>query len=68
MPNTTIKGAWLLGANSRAVALTVDAKMHDITKTLPPHIRAKTVLNRSKLVNATITRLWRRTWPKAHSW
>jgi cobalt-zinc-cadmium resistance protein CzcA len=44
----------LLGANSRTVAATVDAKMRDIAKTLPPHIRAKTVLNRSKLVNATI--------------
>ena len=44
----------LLGSNSRAVAATVDAKMRDIAKTLPPHIRAKTVLNRSKLVNATI--------------
>src|SRR5262247_818387 len=44
----------LLGANSRTVAAIVDAKMRDMAKTLPPHIRAKTVLNRSKLVNATI--------------
>jgi cobalt-zinc-cadmium resistance protein CzcA len=44
----------LLGDNSRRVAAAVDAKMPDIRKTLPPHIQAKTVLNRSKLVNATI--------------
>ena len=44
----------LLGENSRTVAAAVDAKMRDISKSLPPHIQAKTVLNRSKLVNATI--------------
>ena len=44
----------LLGDNSRRVAAAVEAKMPDIRKTLPPHIEAKTVLNRSKLVNATI--------------
>jgi cobalt-zinc-cadmium resistance protein CzcA len=44
----------LLGDNSRRVAAAVDAKMPDMRKTLPPHIQAKTVLNRSKLVNATI--------------
>lgn len=44
----------LLGENSRTVAAAVDAKMQEIRKSLPPHIRAKTVLNRSKLVNATI--------------
>jgi cobalt-zinc-cadmium resistance protein CzcA len=45
----------LLGENSRTVAATVDAKMRDIRKSLPPHVQVKTVLNRSKLVNATIT-------------
>lgn len=44
----------LIGANSRTVALAVDAKMQDINKTLPPDIKAKTVLNRTKLVDATI--------------
>jgi cobalt-zinc-cadmium resistance protein CzcA len=45
----------LIGANSRTVAATVDNKMHEMQKSLPPHIRAKTVLNRTKLVDATIT-------------
>src|SRR5215510_5026220 len=45
----------LTGANSRAVAATVDAKMQQIMKTLPRHIRVTTVMNRSRLVNATIT-------------
>jgi heavy metal efflux system protein len=45
----------LIGANSRTVAAAIDAKMQEIRKTLPLDIRAKTVLNRSKLVNATIT-------------
>ena len=44
----------LLGENSRTVAAAVEAKMGDIRKSLPPHIQVKTVLNRSKLVNATI--------------
>jgi cobalt-zinc-cadmium resistance protein CzcA len=44
----------LIGANSRTVAAAVDAKIQEIRKTLPPDVRAKTVLNRSKLVNATI--------------
>jgi heavy metal efflux system protein len=44
----------LIGANSRTVSLAVDAKMHMINKTLPQDIRAKTVLNRSTLVDATI--------------
>jgi cobalt-zinc-cadmium resistance protein CzcA len=43
----------LIGANSRTVAA-VDAKMADVRKTLPPHIEANTVLNRTKLVDATI--------------
>ncbi|HEV8605785.1 MAG TPA: CusA/CzcA family heavy metal efflux RND transporter [Tepidisphaeraceae bacterium] len=44
----------LIGANSRTVAASVDQKMALINKTLPPDIRAKTVLNRTKLVDATI--------------
>jgi heavy metal efflux system protein len=44
----------LIGANSRTVAAAVDAKMAKIRKTLPPGITAKTVLNRTQLVDATI--------------
>lgn len=44
----------LLGANSRTVAAAVDAKMPEIQKSLPPGIHAKTALNRTKLVDATI--------------
>lgn len=44
----------LIGANSRTVAAAVDTRMQEIAKTLPPDIHIKTVLNRSKLVNATI--------------
>ncbi len=44
----------LIGANSRTVAAAVDEKMGAIRGTLPPGIRAKTVLNRTGLVDATI--------------
>lgn len=44
----------LIGANSRTVALSVDEKMQQINKTLPPDVKAKTILNRTKLVDATI--------------
>jgi cobalt-zinc-cadmium resistance protein CzcA len=44
----------LIGANSRTVAAAVDAKMAEIQRSLPAGIRAKTVLNRTKLVDATI--------------
>lgn len=44
----------LIGANSRTVALSVDEKMQAINPTLPPDIKAKTILNRTKLVDATI--------------
>jgi len=44
----------LIGANSRTVAAAVDKKMGEIQKSLPVDIRAKTVLNRTKLVDATI--------------
>lgn len=44
----------LIGANSRTVAVAVDEKIKEINQTLPPDITAKTVLNRTKLVDATI--------------
>ncbi len=44
----------LIGANSRTVAASVDRKMTEIQKSLPSGIRAKTVLNRTKLVDATV--------------
>ena len=44
----------LIGGNSRTVAAAVDAKMIEVNKTLPADIRAKTTLNRTKLVDATI--------------
>lgn len=44
----------LIGANSRIVARAVDDQMHHVNKGLPPDIRAKTVLNRTKLVDATV--------------
>ncbi|MCC7409774.1 MAG: CusA/CzcA family heavy metal efflux RND transporter [Phycisphaeraceae bacterium] len=44
----------LIGANSRQVASDVDAKMAEVSRTLPPDLRARTVLNRTQLVNATI--------------
>jgi cobalt-zinc-cadmium resistance protein CzcA len=44
----------LLGANSRTVAAEVDAKMTVIQRSLPEGVKAKTVLNRTKLVDATI--------------
>jgi cobalt-zinc-cadmium resistance protein CzcA len=44
----------LIGANSRTVAQDVDREMTRINKSLPPDILAKTVLNRTKLVDATI--------------
>ncbi len=44
----------LVGENSRTVASAVDAKMAEIRRTLPHGIRVKTVLDRTKLVRATI--------------
>jgi len=44
----------LIGGNSRTVAAAVDAKMHDIRRSLPTGIQAQTVLNRTLLVDATI--------------
>jgi len=45
----------LIGANSRTVSLEVDRKMKEINRSLPPSITAKTVSNRTKLVDATIS-------------
>jgi hypothetical protein len=44
----------LLGANSRTVAAAVDAKIPEIQRSLPADIAITTVLNRTKLVDATI--------------
>ncbi len=44
----------LIGANSRSVSDAVDRKLTEVNTTLPPGIRAKTVLNRTALVDATI--------------
>ena len=44
----------LIGSNSRTVAAAVDAKMFDVNRNLPADIQAKTVYNRTKLVNSTI--------------
>jgi cobalt-zinc-cadmium resistance protein CzcA len=44
----------LIGGNSRTVAAAVDEKLTGINRSLPPDIQAKTVLNRTKLVDATI--------------
>lgn len=44
----------LVGANSREVARAVDLRMQEVRKSLPPGIEARTVLNRTRLVEATI--------------
>ncbi|RZN11472.1 CusA/CzcA family heavy metal efflux RND transporter [Bradyrhizobium genosp. SA-3] len=44
----------LIGGNSRTVAAAADAKIKQIGRTLPPGIKARTVLNRTQLVDATI--------------
>src|SRR6266404_3913070 len=44
----------LIGGNSRTVAAAADAKIKEINRVLPPSIRARTVLNRTQLVDATI--------------
>jgi cobalt-zinc-cadmium resistance protein CzcA len=44
----------LIGGNSRTVAAAADAKIKEISRTLPPGIDAHTVLNRTQLVDATI--------------
>ncbi|MFN8626363.1 MAG: CusA/CzcA family heavy metal efflux RND transporter [Candidatus Binatia bacterium] len=44
----------LIGANSRSVSASVHERVTDVNRALPPDIRAKTVLNRTALVDATI--------------
>ncbi len=44
----------LMGENSRTVAQAVDQKLKDMSDSLPPDVRVKPVLNRMKLVDATI--------------
>lgn len=44
----------LIGENSRTVSAAVDVKLAEVRKSLPPGIDAKPVLNRTKLVDATI--------------
>ena len=44
----------LVGGNSRTVSAAADAKIKDINRALPPGIRARTVLNRTELVDATV--------------
>jgi heavy metal efflux system protein len=44
----------LIGGNSRTVAAAADARIKEISLTLPPGIYAHTVLNRTQLVDATI--------------
>ena len=44
----------LIGGNSRTVAAAADAKIKEISHTLPQGIRARAVLNRTDLVDATI--------------
>jgi heavy metal efflux system protein len=45
----------LAGANSRTVAQAVGERIAEINRALPPDVIAKPVVDRSKLVNATIT-------------
>jgi cobalt-zinc-cadmium resistance protein CzcA len=43
-----------IGENSRTVSQAVDERLVQVNKSLPPGTRVKTVLNRTKLVDATI--------------
>lgn len=44
----------LIGGNSRTVSSAVDARMKEIARSLPPSVEARTVLNRTLLVDATV--------------
>ncbi|MBZ0253985.1 MAG: CusA/CzcA family heavy metal efflux RND transporter, partial [Candidatus Methylomirabilis sp.] len=44
----------LIGENSRTVARAVDERIAEIRKTLPPDVRARTLLDRTALVDETI--------------
>ena len=54
--NEVVIGTALMiaGGNSRIVANAVAQQLDEVAKSMPPGIRIKTVLDRSKLVNATI--------------
>jgi heavy metal efflux system protein len=54
--NEVVVGTALMiaGGNSRVVANAVAQRLDEISKSIPPGIKIKTVLDRSKLVNATI--------------
>lgn len=45
----------LIGENSRTVSKAVETRLEEVNKTLPPDVEAEEVLNRSKLVYATIS-------------
>ncbi|THD35073.1 MAG: CusA/CzcA family heavy metal efflux RND transporter [Sphingomonas sp.] len=49
----------LIGENSRVVAENASAKLDQITKSLPPGIEVKVVLDRAKLVSATVATVQR---------
>ncbi len=48
----------LMGENSRTVARSVATKMEEVNLTLPPGVIAKTVYDRTTLVDATIETVW----------
>lgn len=52
-------GLMLIGENSRTVARAIGEKLSGIERTLPPGIKVTPVLDRSKLVNATIATVQR---------
>ena len=54
-----------IGENSRTVAKAVDGKLVEVNRSLPPGVRAKPVLNRTKLVDATIDTVKRNLWEGA---
>ena len=45
----------LIGGNSRQVAAAVDARMREVARSLPPSVEIKTVLDRTQLVDATVS-------------
>jgi cobalt-zinc-cadmium resistance protein CzcA len=47
-------GLMRIGANSRTVAAALDSRLQEILPSLPPDIKVTPILNRTKLVNATI--------------
>jgi len=59
--NEVVVGTALMlkGGNSRIVSVAVDDKLKIVSKSLPPDIAINTVLNRTKLVDATIATVQR---------